>query len=286
MASKPPPPRLPLPRRASNSAPLPPPAAKCPRQRREKQEVKAGAKGQTEPGGPGRRHSRSAWRPRADSRSRPTAPRPGALPRGPWNRPGEGSPGYRDGCDPFLPPWPVTARPRPRPQAGTLRPGRAPFCGAGAPRFHCCGSLPPLPERTRTRALTLTAPREPGIPLPPAPRALRFPGIPEAGYPRRLGQDRVGRPGTVGPPLSRGASGPALTSASPPGRWQHCAGSPQLPDRGTRLTSARRQRSVGYPRKWEGPEGERRASALRRDLNSSTALLRAAYCTPVPCSRL
>lgn len=171
VASKPPPPRLPLPRRASNSAPLPPPAAKCPRQRREKQEVKAGAKGQTEPGGPGRRHSRSAWRPRVDSRSRPTAPRPGALPRGPWNRPGEGSPGYRDGCDPFLPPWPVTARPRPRPQAGTLRPGRAPFCGAGAPRFHCCGSLPPLPERTRTRAHPDGAARAGHPPPTRAPRS-------------------------------------------------------------------------------------------------------------------
>lgn len=167
-----------------------------------------------------------------------------------------------------------------------MRPGRAPLRGAGAPCFYCCGSLPSAPRKERGPALTLTAPREPGIPLPPAPRALRLPGAPEAGYPRGLGQDKGSRPGRVGAPLSRGASGPALTSASPPGRWQHCAGSPQLPDRGTRLTSARRRRSVGYPRKWEGPGGERSASGLRRDLNSSTALVRAAYRSPVPCSRL
>lgn len=54
-----------------------------------------------------------------------------------------------------------------------------------------------------------------------------------------------------------GYSGPALTSASPPGRWQHCAGPPRLPDRGTRLTSARRGRTVGCPRKWAGQRGRR-----------------------------
>lgn len=50
---------------------------------------------------------------------------------------------------------------------------------------------------------------------------------------------------------------PALTSASPPGRWQHCAGPPRLRDRGTRLTSARSGRTVGCPRKWEGPKERR-----------------------------
>lgn len=42
---EPPPPRTPLPRGAGDSAPLPQPASKCPRRRREKQEVQAGAQG-------------------------------------------------------------------------------------------------------------------------------------------------------------------------------------------------------------------------------------------------
>ncbi|MEJ1282236.1 hypothetical protein NN561_013190 [Cricetulus griseus] len=62
-----------------------------------------------------------------------------------------------------------------------------------------------------------------------------------------------------------GYSGPALTSASPPGRWQHCAGPPRLPDRGTRLTSARRGRTVGCPRKWAGQRGRRGWNGPRRE---------------------
>ena len=52
-----------------------------------------------------------------------------------------------------------------------------------------------------------------------------------------------------------------MTSAPPPGRWQHCAGSPRLPDRGTRLTSARRRRTVGLSA--EMGEAGRRKEAER-----------------------
>lgn len=169
---------------------------------------------------------------------------------------------------------PVTARPRPRHQAGTPRPGRAPLA-AGLPRLPRRHPLPSAPGENPD-------PRSPGrrrasrAPLP-APRAPRVPGIPEDGVPPRTGRSRGtrGGDGTVGEPLPRGASGPALTSASPPGRWQHCAGSPRLPDRGTRLTSTRRRRRVGCPRKWEGPAGEPWPRGWRRGLHSSAAPARA-----------
>lgn len=89
------------------------------------------------------------------------------------------------------------------------------------------------------RSLAARRPPAPGCPRPPA--SSRAEGAREAREGDRAAQETLPQ---------GGYPGPALTSASPPGRWQHCAGPPRLPDRGTRLTSARRGRMVGCPRKW------------------------------------
>lgn len=106
--------------------------------------------------------------------------------------------------------------------------------------------------------------REPGNPS----LAARRPQAPGCPRPRASTRTEGGR-GTwegdraVQKTLPQGGySGPALTSASPPGRWQHCAGPPRLPDRGTRLTSARKGRMVGCPRKWEGQRERREEKEL------------------------
>lgn len=217
-------------------------------------------KGQTRPGSPSH--------PRAAPRPPPSAPRPVARPRSLRGRAeGERAPGRRDGCDPFLPPLSGDSPALTAPSGRHPAPGRAPLGGRAPPP----APPPPSPLRSPTEpgpVLARTAPREPGTP----PRAPRSQGSrdPRGGESPRTGRRRGprGGDGTMGDQLPRGASGPALTSASPPGRWQHCAGSPRLPDRGTRLTSARRERRVGCPRKRAGPRGETKLSGWRRGLSS------------------
>lgn len=176
------------------------------------------------------------------------------LPSKPAGRPGgRGARAAGMGVTPSFRRCPVTARPRPRPQARTPAPAALPSAGRALPAFPAGTACPLFLHRTRTRALPDGAARA-GRPPNPETRAPRLPGNPKARC--RHGPEKAGGGGkdsAAEMPLPRGASGPALTSASPPGRWQHCAGSPRRPDRGTRLTSARRRRSVGYPRKWEGP---------------------------------
>ncbi|XP_032719923.1 basic salivary proline-rich protein 4-like [Lontra canadensis] len=197
---EPPPPRPPLPRRASDSAPLPQPAAKCPRRRPEKQEVQAGAQGQTRPGSPSH--------PRAAPRPPPSAPRPAARPRSPRGRAeGERAPGRRDGCDPFLPPLsgdsPALTAPsgrHPAPGPRTSRRPSAPACSAAT-------LSPPLPERTRTCARPDGAARA-GHPSP-RPALPGFPGSQRRGVPVDGETARAARRGRDdGGPAPAGSLGP------------------------------------------------------------------------------
>lgn len=137
------------------------------------------------------------------------------------------------------PPPPSPAAPR---RHSGPKPGRDP------------ASLPSEPGPAGARepgnpSLAARGPRPTGTGMPPTASVLEDRG--------RAGDARRG-PGSTEDAPAGGYPGPALTSASPPGRWQQCAGPPRLPDRGTRLTSARRGRTVGCPRKWEG-QRERRS---------------------------
>ena len=261
--------RPPLPRRARSPLPSPRPPQNVRGSARRSRKSKPGRGGQTRPGSPSHRHPAHPRRPPAAPR--PMAPRTAARPRGPRRR-GEGSRAVGMGVTLSFRRCQVTARPRPRPRPGP-----------GVPAAHLLADLCPLalpsetpsapsPDRTRTRASPDGAARARHPPLHRARPTIRgFQGSQRWGVPPRTGRGRGRRGGdrTVDSPLPRGASGPALTSAPPPGRWQQCAGSPRLPDRGTRLTSARRTRTVGCPRKREGPGGEKKQSGSGRGLNSS-----------------
>lgn len=263
--------RPPLPRRARSPLPSPRSPQNVRGGARRSRKSKPGRGGQTRPGSPGHRHTAHPRRPPAAPRSK--APRTAARPRGPRRR-GEGSREVGMGVTLSFRRCQVTARPRPRPRP----------C-PGVPAAHLLPDLCPpslaLRDPLRSVPRQNPDPREPGWRrASPAPHPHRarptipgFQGSQRWGVPPRTGKGRGQRGGdrTVGRPLPRGASGPALTSAPPPGRWQQCAGSPQLPDRGTRLTSARRTRTVGCPRKREGPGGEKRQSGSGRGLNSSPA---------------
>lgn len=210
-ADQPPPPR-PLPRRAGNSAPLPPPAAKCPRPRRAKQEVEAGAQGEDPARPPGPPTLGSARAPASGSEAQAhgaPARRPPSEPAG-----GRGARAAEMGVTPSFRRCPVTARPRPRPQASTPRPRRAPLWEAGAPRLPC---RDPLPSTSRRNPDSRSPGRSRASWPPPlrrrAPRSLAS-RDPRGGLSPRTREDAGGGDRTVGTPLPRGASGPALTSAS------------------------------------------------------------------------
>lgn len=142
-----------------------------------------------------------------------------------------------------------------------------------------CPQQPPSPAAPRRHSGPKPRRDPASFPSEPGPAGAREPGNPslEARRPQapgcpcpRASSRTEGRPGAregdraAQKTLPQGGySGPALTSASPPGRWQHCAGPPRLPDRGTRLTSARRGRMVGCPRKWEGQREREGAEAAR-----------------------
>lgn len=185
---------------------------------------------------------------------------------------------------------PVTTRHRPRPPAGTPHPGRAPLGRTGAPHLPRRDPLPSAPRQNPDPALPHGAAR-PGHPHPhPAPRAPRRPRNPEAGCPRGQGDAgaaQEGRDSWEAAPA--GSPGPRTHLSLSAGALAALRGVSSAADRGTRLTSARRRRTVGYPRKWAGPRGKPRPS---EDLNAlslrlgSGCLSRTRQSTPLPRLRL
>lgn len=167
----------------------------------------------------------------------------------------------------------------------TARPGGA--LGRRRPRPRLAAIPAPSPSATPPRSPQNPGPRAHANPANPSLEARRHRDAPQPRAPSRTEGGRGARDWdrAVHNTLPRGGySGPALTSASPSGRWQHCAGPPRLPDRGTRLTSARRGRTVGCPRKWEGQRGGRGWNGPPRwaGLSSSSApCLGRAGCVPI-----